>query len=89
MGGFMLWRITINYRPVCRGTSSVAEEVGSKHLVQGVHVQRTSCLEQTAYQGLVLFSLRRHSSFLLLLSLPTCVLTERLGNNIHDATRRG
>src|SRR5215216_619174 len=46
---------------------SVADEVGSKHLVQRVQVQLTSCLEETAYQGLVLFSLRRHSSFLLVL----------------------
>src|ERR671912_213504 len=77
-------------RSLGRGLVSVAEEVGSKHLVQRVHVQLTSCLEQTAYQGLVVFSLRRHSSFLLLVLLPSGVLTtQRLGNNIHDATRRG
>src|ERR671912_1333206 len=68
---------------------SVAEEVGSKHLLHRVHIQLTSRLEQTAYQGLVLFRFRGHSSFLLLVLLPSGVLTKRLGNTIHDATRRG
>ena len=36
---------------------SMADEVGSKHLVQRVQVRLNSCLEETADQSLVLFGL--------------------------------
>jgi hypothetical protein len=50
------------------------EEVGGYHLVHGIQVTPSRCLQEAADDDLVLLSLRGHSSFLL--SRPTCVLLQ-------------